>query len=330
MTSVGYHASHEQLTPGELLRLVRKAEDYGFGSAMCSDHFAPWSEAQGQSGYTWSWLGSALQASELGLGTVCAPGYRYHPAIVAQAVATLEQMYPGRLWVALASGEAMNERMTGMNWPSKTERNARLLECVDIIRRLLAGETVTHRGRVTVEEAKLWTRPEHSPPIFGAALTSGTATWCGSWADGLVTVAPSPQLEDIIAAFRSTAGQTKPVYLQVHLSYASSIDEARANAIEQWSAATLPAAVGQELRSPEQFDAITKVLPPGHIEQCVHISPDPGLHRDWLQRYVDIGFDQIFLHNVGRNQDEFIETFSGQVLPLLNPKFLPPEPVPFG
>jgi probable non-F420 flavinoid oxidoreductase len=315
VTSVGYHASHEQFEAGDLLRLVRKAEDLGFAAAMCSDHFAPWSTAQGQSGFAWAWLGSALQATNLSFGTVCAPGYRYHPAIVAQATATLEQMYPGRFWVALGSGEAMNERMTGLDWPSKADRNARLRECVEIVRRLLAGETVTHCGHVTVEEAKLWTRPSQPPPLFGAALSPETASWCGSWADGLITVAPGPFLEDIVAAFVANGGQGKPVYLQVHLSYAASMDDAQRNALEQWSAAVLPAAVGQELRSPEQFDAMTEFIRSDHVERAVHISAEPAKHREWLQRYIELGFDRIFLHNVGRNQDEFIEVFARQVLP---------------
>jgi probable non-F420 flavinoid oxidoreductase len=315
VTAIGYHASHEQFDPRDLLRLVRKAEDLGFAAAMCSDHFAPWSSAQGQSGFAWSWLGSALQATSLSFGTVCAPGYRYHPAIIAQAIATLEHMYPGRFWVALGSGEAMNERMTGLIWPSKRERNDRLRECVDIIRRLLAGETVIHHGLVTVEDAKLWTRPAQAPPIFGAALTPETAAWCGSWADGLITVAPAPQLEGIVAAFVANGGQGKPVYLQVHLSYAASMDEARSNALEQWSAAVLPAAVGQELRSPDQFDSMKEYVRPDRVEQAVHTSADPAQHREWLQHYPELGFERIFLHNVGRNQDEFIEVFVEKVLP---------------
>ena len=156
MAIFGYHASHEQLPPSAALACVQLAEEAGFQAAMCSDHFAPWSRAQGHSGFAWSWLGAALQATGLPFGCVNAPGQRYHPAIVAQAAATLAEMFPGRFWVALGSGEALNEHITGARWPAKQARNDRLLECVEVIRALFAGETVSHRGLVTVDRAKLW------------------------------------------------------------------------------------------------------------------------------------------------------------------------------
>ena len=155
---------------------------------MCSDHFAPWSTRQGESGFAWSWLGAALQATSLSFGVVSAPGQRYHPAIIAQAAATLAQMYPGRFWMALGSGEALNEHITGERWPEKPVRNARLRECVDVMRALFAGETVTHRGLVRVDRARLWTLPETPPPLIGAAVSAATAAWVGGWADGLVTI----------------------------------------------------------------------------------------------------------------------------------------------
>ena len=156
----GYHGSHEQHAPSKLLEYVRLAEQAGFTAAMCSDHFHPWIERQGQSGFTWSWLGAALQATRLTFGCVNAPGWRYHPAIIAQAVATLCEMYPERFWLAVGSGEALNEHITGERWPVKSERDERLIECVTVMRKLWAGETVTHHGRIVVEEAKLYTLPE--------------------------------------------------------------------------------------------------------------------------------------------------------------------------
>src|SRR5688500_13493919 len=155
MTVVGVHASHEQIHPTALLEAVQAAEAAGFTAAMCSDHFSPWSERQGHSGFAWSWLGAALQATSLPFGVVNAPGQRYHPAIIAQASATLAAMYPGRFWVALGTGEASNEHITGEGWPRKEVRNARLRECVDVIRALHAGEEVSHDGLVTVDRARL-------------------------------------------------------------------------------------------------------------------------------------------------------------------------------
>src|ERR687893_926475 len=125
MVLFGFHASHEQVPPGALLAAVRRAEEAGFDAAMSSDHLSPWSARQGQSAFAWSWLGAALQATTLPFGVVTAPGQRYHPAIIAQAVATLAEMFPDRFWVALGTGEASNERITGARWPNKAERNAR-------------------------------------------------------------------------------------------------------------------------------------------------------------------------------------------------------------
>ena len=172
MTIFGYHASHEQFDPSELLACVRLAEQAGFAGASASDHFHPWSERQGSSGFVWSWLGAAMETTRLSYGTVSAPGWRYHPAILAQAGATLSFMYPDRLWMALGSGQALNEGVTGLNWPPKPERNARLRECVDVMRALWDGETVTHRGRIVVEEAKLYVRPDRPPRVVGTGRFS--------------------------------------------------------------------------------------------------------------------------------------------------------------
>src|SRR3954463_9201074 len=156
MALIGYHCSHEQFPPSELLSLVSLAHGVGFRAAMCSDHFHPWSERQGQSGFAWSWLGAAMQATDLPFGVVNAPGQRYPPAVVAQAAATLAEMFPGRFWVALGTGQNLNEHITGHPWPSKPDRQARLRESVDVIRALWSGETVDHDGRwVRVVDAKL-------------------------------------------------------------------------------------------------------------------------------------------------------------------------------
>ncbi len=188
MTAIGFHASHEQVHPSRLLEAAQLAEQVGFTAAMCSDHFSPWSERQGHSAFAWSWLGAALQGTGLPFGVVNAPGQRYHPAIIAQAAATLTAMYPGRFWVALGTGEASNEHITGDGWPRKEVRNARLRECVDIMRALFAGEEVSHDGLVTVDRARLWTRPEVAPPLIAAAVSPQTAEWAAGWADGLATV----------------------------------------------------------------------------------------------------------------------------------------------
>jgi probable non-F420 flavinoid oxidoreductase len=318
MAIIGYHASHEQFAPGELLDCVRHAEAAGFVAAMCSDHITPWSESQGESGFAWSWLGAAMQATSLPFGVVNAPGERYHPAIVAQAAATLTQMFPGRFWLALGTGQAMNEHITGNPWPLKAERNARLNECVEVIRALWAGKTVTHDGRIRVHEARVWSLPVEPPPIVGAALSEPTAEFAGSWADALITVdAPREQLERLIAAFQLGGGEGKPLYLQSHVSYARSDDGARANAWEQWRSAVLPASVNEHLRTVAELEAAAGFVRPDDMDRFVRISADPARHAHWLQESAALGFERIYVHNVGRNQREFIDAFGERVLPAL-------------
>jgi probable non-F420 flavinoid oxidoreductase len=225
---VGFHASHEQFRPDRLLRLVQQAEAAGFDAAMCSDHWAPFSEVQGQSAFAWSWLGAALEATSLPFGVVNAPGQRYHPAIVAQAAATLAAMYPGRFWIAVGSGQLLNEHITGDTWPPKAQRNERLREAADIVRRLWRGETVTRTGMVRISEARLWTRPDPAPLLLGAAVTPDTAAWIAGWADGMITVSqPDDQLDAVVEAFRTNGGAGKPMYLQVHLAWADGSRRAR-------------------------------------------------------------------------------------------------------
>lgn len=315
MVQIGFHASHEQFSPRDLLQHVKLAERAGFDAAMCSDHFQPWSERQGNSGYAWSWLGAAMQATSLPFGVVTAPGYRYHPAVLAQAGATLAQMFQGRFWMALGSGEAMNDHITGERWPSKPERNARLKECVDVMRALWTGETVHHAGHVRVDEAKLWVRPEMPPMIVGAAITPETAEWVGGWADGLITVnRPHEQLKQMVDAFRRGGGAGKPMFLQVHLSYAASDEEARREAYHQWRSNIGDSSVLAELRMPAQFDAASAHVRPEDLDGSVRISADLACHKQWLRQDLSLGFSGLYLHNVGRNQPAFIEAFGAHLL----------------
>lgn len=315
MPLIGYHASHEQIAPGALLSAVLDAEEAGFGAAMCSDHLAPWGEAQGHSGHAWSWLGAALEATSLSLGVVTAPVQRYHPAVAAQAIATLAAMYPGRFWAALGSGEAINEHVTGEPWPSKRDRDARLLEAVEVIKRLLAGEEVSAEGHVIVDRARVWSLPETPPPLLGAAVSEQTARIVGGWADGLITVnQPIESLQRVIDAFREDGGD-KPAYLQVHLSWADSDERALEIAHEQWKTNVFGSALAWNLETPGQFDEAARFVRPEDVRQSVLVSSNVDQHIAWLTRYAEVGFDHIYLHHVGQKQAEFIRVFGEHVIP---------------
>jgi probable non-F420 flavinoid oxidoreductase len=312
---IGLHCSHEQIPPSRLLQAAIRAEQAGFDAGMSSDHFAPWSERQGHSGFAWAFLGAALAATGLPFGVVNAPGQRYHPAIVAQAAATLSEMFPGRLWVALGTGEASNEHITGDRWPPKDQRTERLRECVDVIRALFAGEEVTHRGHVVVDRARLWSRPAEPPPLLGAAVSEATARWAGSWADGLATVnAPVEQLRRIVDAFRSSGGDGRLV-LQVHLSWAQSDEEALRIAHDQWRTNVFDPPVCWDLELPEHFDKAAAHVRPEDVHGKVLVSSDLRQHVEWLQELAAVGFDEIALHHVGQDLDAFIDAFGEHVLP---------------
>ncbi len=318
MTEIGFHASHEQFPPSQLLSLSQKAAAAGFDVISCSDHFFPWSERQGQSGFAWSWLGASMHATGLPHMVVNAPGQRYHPAIIAQAAATLQEMFPGKFTLTIGTGQNVNEHITGDKWPNKQERNARLLECAKIIRTLWAGETIRHQGFVTIDNAKLYTRPEKPPLLIGAAITAETAKWVGSWADGLITISRSPkELQTVIDAFRSGGGEGKPMFLKVQLSYAATDAAAREGAFDQWRTNIFTSNVLADFSVVGQFDEAAQFVRPEDLDPFVHISSDLNRHADWIKTYQEMGFNRITLHNVNREQEQFIQAFGEGVLPQL-------------
>jgi coenzyme F420-dependent glucose-6-phosphate dehydrogenase len=318
--SISYHVSHEQFSPGELLDLVQRAEEAGFDAAFSSDHLHPWASAQGHSGFTWAWLGSALQATKrLRFAGITVPGgWRYHPVIVAQALATLGQMHPGRLpWFALGSGESINERTVGAGWPEKGERNRRLDEAASIVRRLLAGERVSTQGHIRCENAQVWSRPEKPIRLVGAAMSERTAERIGHWADGLLTTAADVrELKAILAAFRRSAG-ARPAHLKVDVSWAPSEDAALEQAWEQWRFLHAGRKAAEELATPEAFEREARGVSRQDMYKTVLISADLDQHVEWLRERMALGFETLDLHNVGRNQREFIDAFSRHVVPAL-------------
>ena len=316
---LGLHASHESFSPNVLLEAVRLADAAGFDGAMCSDHFHPWTAASfAESGFAWSWLGAALESTRLPCGVVNAPGQRYHPALVAQASATLAAMYPGRFWLALGSGEAVNESITGEPWPSKEARDARLLECVEVIRALWRGETVTHSGTVRIVAARLATRPETPPPIFGAAITDKTAEWVGGWADGLITVGVDGRaLRRNAEAFHRGGGRGKPLKQQLTLAYAASESAALQLARARWAHAALEPSQLADLETPQAFDRATASLTAEDLRGRLRATADMARVRGWVEESFALGFDEIYLSPIVEDLTGFVSEVGERVLPHL-------------
>ncbi|NLI74452.1 MAG: TIGR03885 family FMN-dependent LLM class oxidoreductase [Euryarchaeota archaeon] len=318
MLRIGYHCSHEQFPPSQLLRLVMRAEKVGFNAALSSDHFKPWSEHNSESGYAWSFLGAAMQATSLPFGIVCAPGQRYHPAIVAQKIATLEEMFPNRFWTALGSGQLLNEGVTGQPWPPKDILNDRLAQSAMVIKRMLRGEDVTHRGLITAESARLYTLPEALPPILGAAQTEATARLIGEWADGMiVTSMPHEQLKRMIESFHKGGGRKKPIVMKCQLSYSHELEYADEGAWDQWRTHVFPSSITTEIEHPKQFDELSGTVRKEDVRERVFISSDVNDHIRMIEQYIGMGITDIYLHNVNMKQEDFINEFGRKVLPVL-------------
>ena len=323
--TIGYAAALEQFAPGEIVALCEEAERHGFSGTMAADHLQPWVPQQGQASHVWSVLSAVGQRTtgDLGPGVTC-PTFRQHPVIVAQAAATLESLYPGRSWLGLGSGEALNEHVLGGYWPEAPERIAMMFEAVEVIQKLFTGKDVKHSGTYFKQHTmRLWTLTDPPPPIFIATAGPITAKRAGSRCDGIITPgATTEKVASVLAKFDEGARSadkdpdTMPKLLQLHLSWAPTDERALENALDQWPNGGMKFAK-QDVRSPYDFAAMAALVRPEDFAGRMVISADPDQHRAEIQRFLDVGFTHIYLHNVGRNQSEWLEVFGRDVLPKL-------------
>ncbi len=324
---IGYAAMLEQFDPREVVDLSVRAEGAGFTGVMAADHFQPWVPQQGNAAFVWNVMTAIGERTtgDVGPGVTC-PSFRMHPAIVAQASATLAAMYPGRHWLGLGSGEALNEHIVAGYWPETPDRINRMFEAIEIIKKLFGsrGRDVKHDGKYfKLEATRLWTLPEEPPPVYIATAGPVTAKKTGQYAEGLITVgAPESKLEMIrenCEAGCREAGKDPDTFryiLQLHLSWADTDEAAMRNAMVEWPNGGMKFPK-QDIRSPHDFEQMAKLVRPEDFEGRMLISADPERHREQIQKYLDLGFDQIYLHNVGRNQAEWIDCFGREVLPKL-------------
>jgi G6PDH family F420-dependent oxidoreductase len=314
---LGYTLACEERGPRELVRYAQRAEQTGFAFAMVSDHYHPWVDRQGNSPFAWSVIGAVGQAtSRMRVGTaVTCPSVRMHPAVVAQAAATCAALMPGRFMLGVGTGEYLNEHNLGDRWPTAAVRREMLEEAVHVIRELWRGRLVEHHGRhYTVENARLYTLPDAPPPIVAAAAGPEAAELAGRIGDAFVGT--SPEAELVEAFERAGEGDgSRPRYGQVTVCWAESEQQARRTAHEWWPNAAIPGELGQVLPQPAHFEQAAQNVSEDDVAEVVACGPDPELHLEFLQRFADAGYDHLFIHQVGPDQEGYLRFFERELAP---------------
>lgn len=317
MAQFGYAISSEEHTPNDLVKYAQQAERAGFTFALISDHYHPWVEAQGHSPFVWSVIGAIAQATDelrLGTGVTC-PIIRIHPAIIAQAAATSAAMMPGRFFLGVGTGENLNEHVVGEGWPVFDVRLAMLEEAVEIMRELWKGETVTYWGDYfVVEDARLFTLPDEAPQIMMAASGPTALETAGKIADGLIGLAP--KAEDV-ERFEEAGGKGKPRYGQIAVCWAPTEEEGRETVYKIWPNSGLPGELTQELRTVAHFEQAVKIVSKEQATENMICGPDAQKHIDGLRKFLDAGYDHVYIHQIGPQQEEFIRFYEKEVLPEL-------------
>ncbi len=315
---LGYSLSSEEHSPKELIRYAKMAEDTGFSFALISDHYHPWIKRQGHSPFVWNVIGGISEATQrltLGTGVTC-PTMRIHPAIIAQAAATAAVMMPGRFFLGLGTGESLNEHIFGKQWPAIQVRQEMLREAVAIIRLLWRGGNQSYYGKhYTVEYAQVFDLPAEPPPIMIAAAGPTSAELAGSIGDGLISTVPEPKIVQKFHAADSGAG--KPCYGQMTVCWAETEQQAKKIATQYWPVAAVPGALMSELSTPAQFEAAAKLVTEDAVASTVVCGPDPEKHLKEIRSYGNAGYDHVYIHQVGPDQEGFFRFYQREILPRL-------------
>ena len=313
---LGYTLSSEETRPDRLVELAVRAEEAGFDFCMVSDHFHPWTDRQGQSPFVWAVVGGvASRTSRIQLGTGVTCPVRVHPAIVAQAAATAGSMMEGRFFLGLGSGENLNEHVVGVPWPPVSVRQEMLAEAVEVIRKLWTGRKTNHRGRhYTVDDARIYTLPQRPVPIMLAAAGENAAQLAGEKGDGLIAVTPRAEL---VQAFVDSGGKGGPRFGQLHVCWAQGETEAKRTAYQWWPNAVMGGGLVSDLRLPADFEQIALLVSEEDVARAVPCGPDPERYVQAIRQYTDAGFDNVYLHQVGPDQEGFFRFFERELLPRL-------------
>lgn len=318
MINLGYALSSEEHNPNQLIEQAIKAEKSGFTFALISDHFHPWIEQQGQSPFVWTVLGGISQKTtnlRLGTGVTC-PIIRVHPVIIAQAAATSASLLEGRFFLGLGTGENLNEHVVGIGWPPINDRQDMLIEAVEIIRMLWEGDYKTYYGNFyTVEDARIFTLPKTLPDIYIAASGVKSASIAGAIGDGLISTTPQ---QDLVKTFEESGGRGKPTLGQLTVVVAESEEEGLDIAMQYWPIAALPGQLSQELRLPKYFEQAIQLITPDRLREHLVLGNNPEKHLEKIQQFADAGFDHIYVHQIGPNQDIFFRFYEKEILPRID------------
>jgi G6PDH family F420-dependent oxidoreductase len=310
---IGYALSSEEHPPLDLVRNAARAEEAGFAFSLISDHYHPWIDRQGQSPFVWGVIGAIAATSStirLGTGVTC-PLIRIHPAIVAQAAATAATMMPGRFFLGVGTGENLNEHVLADRWPSARERREMLEEAIAVMRLLWEGDLCSFEGDYyRVENARLYTLPDEPIPVVVAAGGVESAKLAARAGDGLVSTAPDPE---IVASYRG-AGGDGTTYGMLTVCWASTEDEARSTALEWWPNAALRGTLGSELPLPSHFEQAAEMVDEESIADAIVCGPDSEAHLTAIAEFADAGFDHVYVHQVGPDQDGFMDFYERDVL----------------
>ncbi|AKN16751.1 luciferase-like protein [Mycobacterium haemophilum DSM 44634] len=314
MTSLGYFLSCEEFPPDELVRQAVRAESAGFERLWISDHFHPWNGEQGHSPFVWSVIGALSQACSLPITTaVTCPIVRMHPAVVAQAAATCAVQLDGRFVLGLGTGEALNEHITGAHWPPSATRREMLKEAVDVIRSLFTGKQISHRGPYfTVDNARIYTLPARSPPIYISGFGPRSARLAGRIGDGYQSTMPSREL---VSEFRDAGGVGKPTQAGFKVCYAPTAGEAISTAHRLWPNEQLPGELAQILPTPAHFEQASSLVPASAVEEAVPCGPDLKPYLDRIRAFSDAGFDEVYIQQIGSGQGRFFDFWESEVVP---------------
>jgi G6PDH family F420-dependent oxidoreductase len=310
----GYFLSSEEHSPDALVQQARLAEQAGFEGLWISDHFHPWLEEQGESGFVWSVIGAISQVCELPITTaVTCPTVRIHPAIVAQAAATSQILTGGRFRLGVGSGEALNEHILGDRWPSADERLEMLEESIEVIRKLFTGEQVTHRGRhYTVETARLYSLPDQAPPILVSGFGEKAVRLAGRVGDGFVSVQPEA---DHVRLFKEAGGDGRLTQGGLKVCWGADEDKARETAYRLWRNEGIPGEAAQLLPLPRHFEQLSELVTPDMLSHAC--GPDVDTHVQAIRPYIEAGFDEIYISQIGPEQEGFFRFYAEEVLPRL-------------